>query len=55
MVENIVRKGEIACFKQFLLYSMFSTAFVCQNAVLRGNGLKSHVVLLFTKQHFILV
>ena len=43
MVENIVRKGEIARYKQFLLFlTMFSTAksLVCQNAVLCGNGLK---------------
>ena len=26
-VENIVRKGEIACNKQFLLFSQFSTLY----------------------------
>ena len=25
-MENMVRKGEIACYKQFLLFSVFSTA-----------------------------
>ena len=40
-VENIVRKRETACYKQFLLISLFSRAaryifLVCQNAVLCG-------------------
>ena len=42
MVENIVRKGEIACYKQFLLYSQCFLQFyilVYQNAALCGNGL----------------
>ena len=42
-VENIVRKGEIACYKQFLLFShnVFHSyiSLVCQNAALHGNGL----------------
>ena len=42
MVENIVRKGEIACYKQFLLFSQcfLQLSLVCQNAALCGNGLK---------------
>ena len=41
-VENIVRKGEIACYKQFLLFSQcFPQLYilVCQNVLLCGNGL----------------
>ena len=41
-VENIVRKGEIACYKQFLLSdNVFHSyiSLVCQNAALCGNGL----------------
>ena len=37
-----MRQGEIACYKQFLLFSVFSTniiSLVCQNVVLCGNGL----------------
>ena len=38
-VENIVRKEEIACYKQFLLFMQcFSTA-IYQNMALCGNGL----------------
>ena len=43
MVEKIVRKGEIACYKQFLLFSQcFQQLYIfsAQNAVLCGNGLK---------------
>ena len=42
MVENIVRKGEIACYKQFLLFPRcFPQRYnlVRQNAVLMGNRL----------------
>ena len=35
-VENIVRKGEIACYSVFHCYIIS----VCQNAALCGNGLK---------------
>ena len=41
-VENITRKGEIACDKQFLLFSQCFHSYislVCQNAILCGNGL----------------
>ena len=41
-VESIVRKGEIACYKQFLLsHNVFHSyiSLVRQNAVLGGNGL----------------
>ena len=41
-VENIVRKGEIACYKQFLLFSQcFPQLFILmrQNAALCDNGL----------------
>ena len=41
-VENIVRKGEIACYKQFLLsHNVFHRyiSLVRQNAALCGNGL----------------
>ena len=41
IVENIVRKGEIACCKQFLLFSQcFPQLYILvrQNAVLCGNG-----------------
>ena len=42
MVENIVRKEEIACYKQFLLFSYCfqQLSLVHQNAGLCGNGLK---------------
>ena len=42
-VENIGRKGEIACFKQFLFFSQCFPKLcleVRQNAALCGNGLK---------------
>ena len=39
-VEKIVRKGEIACYKQFLLFSQcFPELYICQNAALCGNRL----------------
>ena len=39
MVENIVRKGEIACYKQFLLFSQcFPKLYLF--AALCGNGLR---------------
>ena len=44
MVENIVRKGEMACFKQFLLFSQcFPQLYIfsASNASLCSNGLKS--------------
>ena len=40
-MENIVRKGEIACYKQFLLYhNVFHSyiSLVRENAALCGNG-----------------
>ena len=40
-VENIVRKGEIACYKQFLFFSQCFPSYISlvrQNAVLCGNG-----------------
>ena len=41
-VENIVRRGEIACCKQFLLFSQcclhLHISLVCQNSVLCGVG-----------------
>ena len=46
-VENIVRKGEIACDKQFLLFSQCFThlyIFSASNAALCGNGLKISVM-----------
>ena len=43
-VENIVRKGEIACYKQFLFFSLcflqLYMSLMCQNEALCGNGLK---------------
>ena len=41
--ENIMRKGEIACYTQFLLFSQCfpKLSLVRQNAVLSGNGLKT--------------
>ena len=42
-VENIVRKGEIACYKQFLLFSQCfhsCISLVRKTAALCGNGLK---------------
>ena len=45
MAENIVKKGEIACYKQFLLFShcfpqlYMQHCVVMQNAALCGNGL----------------
>ena len=41
-IENTVRKGEIACYKQFLLFSecfRIYMSLVCHNASLCGNGL----------------
>ena len=38
-VENIVRKGEIACYKQFLLFSQCFLQLYIFSAVLCGNGL----------------
>ena len=40
-VENIMRKGEIACYKQFLLFSQCFNSYISlmhQNAALCGNG-----------------
>ena len=55
--ENIVRKGEIACNKQFLLFSQcFPTAIylLCQNAVFCDNGLiKAHPITVATKKFFV--
>ena len=48
MVENIVRKGEIASYEQFLpsLNVFHSYIYsVCQNAALCGNGLSIYVTL----------
>ena len=39
-VENVVRKGEIACNKQFLL---FSQCFHCYISSVRENGLKPYL------------
>ena len=42
-VENIARKGEIACYKQFLLFSQFFHSYISlvrRNAALCGNGLR---------------
>ena len=50
-VENIVRKGEIACYKQFFFLTMFSTALVRQNVALYGNGL-SFCMFLINQQLF---
>ena len=54
-MENIVRKGEIACYKKFLLFSQcFPQLYISlarQNAPLCGNGLRrfhfsiSHMIL----------
>ena len=44
-VENIVKKEEIACNKQFLLFSQcFPQLYILvrQNAALCGNGLKEY-------------
>ena len=48
-VENIVRKGEIACYK--MSYDVFHSyiSLVLQNAVLCGNGLSKDLVALRTK------
>ena len=49
-VDNIVRKGEIACYKQFLLFSQyFPWVYIfSQNAALCGNGLThSHIMTPF--------
>ena len=46
-VQNIVRKGEIAYHKQFLLFSEFSYSYislVCQNVGLCGNGLSEDLL-----------
>ena len=54
-VENIVRKGEIACYKQFHLFSQcFPQQYIYlvdQNAALCGNWLKafSHFTTRFRK------
>ena len=43
-VENIVGKGEIACFEQFLLFPQCFqklSVLMCQNENLWGKGLKS--------------
>ena len=48
-VENIVRKGEIACYKQFLLFSqcfLQLISLVRQNVTLSGNGLTFHSTIL---------
>ena len=42
MIENIMRKGEIACYKQYLLFSQCFTQlyiFNASNVALCGNGL----------------
>ena len=44
MVEKILRKGEIACHKQFLLFSqcfpqLYISVMLSQNAALSGNWL----------------
>ena len=43
-VGNIVRRGEIACYRQFLLFSQFLfhtyLSLVSQNVAMCGNGLK---------------
>ena len=50
-----MRKGEIACYKQFLLFSQcflqLYISLVRQNAVLCGNGLEPEVVI---QQHMYL-
>ena len=46
-VENIVRKGEIACYNQFLLFSQCFLPLVCQNASLCGNGISHYQVTNF--------
>ena len=50
-VENIVRKEEIACYKQFLLFSQcfpqLYNAVLRQNAVLCGNGLTHYQTTTF--------
>ena len=43
MAENILRKGGIACYKQFLLFSQCfpqPISLLHQNVALCGNGLK---------------
>ena len=46
-VENIVRNGEIACYKQFILFSQFfSTAIY----LLCGNGLRYMCGLFYVKR-----
>ena len=48
-VENIVRKGEIACYKQFLRSSQCFPQlciFSALNAVLCGNGLKTNLIVI---------
>ena len=49
-VDNIVRKGEIACYKQFLLFSLFSTAIYLycvkmQHCVVMGSLLRQNAAL----------
>ena len=48
-MENIVKKGEIACYKQFIFLTMFSTAIYlsCVNAALCGDGLNNTGVCVF--------
>ena len=44
MVVNVVRKGEIACYKQFLLFSLSFPQLISlmrQNSRLCGNGLNT--------------
>ena len=44
IVENVVRIGEIACYKQFLLFSQSYVSLVRQNAALYGNGLNRTIM-----------
>ena len=59
-VENIVRKGEVACYKQFLLFrqcfpQLYTVSLVCQNVALCGNGFtlyQSHALMTLTNRPY---
>ena len=46
-VENIVIKGEIACYKQFLLFAQFFPQLYTFRAALCGNGLIPYQITKF--------
>ena len=48
-VENAVRKGKIACYKQFLLFPLFSKDLYCRHVKTRACLGKSYAADLFAK------